>query len=168
MVAFFGAMVGRIEQVQIFALEMGGGQAVGDQNHVAVGRVLGGQHLPGELQAVLDIGEVLRQKKFAYVRIAHVGPQADDRIADRDRLGHKLDDLARMPGLGDGIDFDELQEIARIFAADQSVQGQAHAFDVDVQAVVTHRTAHVQQHHGGALWACCACDGSRYRRALAG
>ena len=77
--------------------------------------------------------------------------QADDRIADGDRLGHELDDLARMTRLGNGEYLDELQEIARIFAADESVEGQAHALDVDVQAVVTHRSAHVQQYHGCAF-----------------
>ena len=80
--------VGRIEQVEVLALEMGRGQAVGDQDHLPVGRVLGGQQLPGELQAVLDVGEVRRDLHLADPLVAHVGPQADHRIEDRHRLGH--------------------------------------------------------------------------------
>ena len=43
---------------------MGRRQAVGDQDDLAVGRVLGGQELPGQLQAVLDVGEVRRDVRL--------------------------------------------------------------------------------------------------------
>ena len=77
--------------------------------------------------------------------------QADDRIEERDRLGHERDHFARLPQLGEGVDLDEAQPVAGILAADQAVQGQAHPLDVDVEPVVTHRAAHVQEHGGGAL-----------------
>ncbi len=69
----------------------------------------------------------------------------------RHRLGHQRGHFGDVPRLGEGVHLDELQEIAGIFAADQAVQRQAHALDVDVLAVVTHRAAHVEQHRRGAL-----------------
>ena len=85
------------------------------------------------------------------VRIAHVGLETHYRVVERHRLGHQGGDLRDVPRLGEGVHLDELQEVAGIFAADQPVQRQAHALDVDVLAVVAHRAAHVQQHGGGAL-----------------
>ena len=67
-------------------------------------------------------------------RVAHVGLQPHDGIEDRHRLGHQVDDFAGVPRLGEGVDLDELQVIARILAADQAVQRQAHPLDVDVLA----------------------------------
>ena len=60
-----GPRVGRIEQVEVLSLEVGRGQAVGDQDDLPVGRVLAGEHLPGQLQAVLDVGEVRRDLHLA-------------------------------------------------------------------------------------------------------
>ncbi len=56
-----------------------------------------------------------------------------------------------MARLGDRVHLDELQEIAGILGADQAVQRQAHALDVDVLGLVAHRAAHVEQDAGGAL-----------------
>ena len=47
-------------------------------------------------------------------------------------LGISAGDFGESPRLGEGVHLDELQEIARIFAANQAVEGQAHALDVDV------------------------------------
>ena len=81
--------IGRIEQVQMRALEVRGRQAVGDQDDLPVRRVLRGQELPGQLQAVLDVGEVRRNVVLADVLAAHVGPQPHHGVEDRHRLGHQ-------------------------------------------------------------------------------
>ena len=60
-VAVLGARVGRVEQVQRLALEVGRRQAVGDEHDLPVGRVLRRQELAGQVQAVLDVGEVRRR-----------------------------------------------------------------------------------------------------------
>ena len=46
-------------------------------------------------QAVLDVREVRRDLVLADVVAAHVGPQPHDRVVQRHRLGHQLDDLGR-------------------------------------------------------------------------
>ena len=69
----------------------------------------------------------------------------------RHRLGQQLGDLAGGTRLGEGVHLDELEKIAGVFAANQTVEGQAHAFDVDVLSAVAHRAAHIHQHGGGAL-----------------
>ena len=61
---FFGAAVGRVEQEQLAAFEMGGRQAVGDQDDLPVRRVLLRKILPAHLQGVLDVGEVVRDLQF--------------------------------------------------------------------------------------------------------
>ena len=45
-----GPRVGRVEQVQHLPFEVGGRQAVGDQDDLPVRRVLRRQELPGQLQ----------------------------------------------------------------------------------------------------------------------
>ena len=126
-------------------------QAVGDEHDLPIRRVLRQQELPRQLQAVLDVGEVRRNHHLADIRIAHVHFYAHDRIVERHRLGHERGHLGDVPRLGERVHLDELQEIAGIFAADQAVEGQAHALDVDVLTVVAHRAGHVEQHDRGAL-----------------
>ncbi len=53
--------------------------------------------------------------------------------------------------LRERVHFDEAKEIAGVLALDQSLQGQCHALDVHVLAVVSHRPAHVHDHACGAL-----------------
>ena len=72
----------------------------------------------------------------AFERIALVEAAYVDR--EHPHAGHQARDLRDVPRLGEGIHLDELQEVAGIFAADQAVQGQAHALDVDVLPVVAH------------------------------
>jgi len=117
---------------------MGRGQAVGNQDHLPVRRVLVRQNLTRQLQPVLNVREVRRQLQFAHRRVAHVGTQTHDRIVDRHRLGQQAHDLAGRARPGEGVQLDELQEIARIFAANQPVQGQTHPLHVHVQPAVTH------------------------------
>ena len=61
----------------------------------------GRQQLPGERQAVLQVREVRRHLELADVVAAHVGPQPDDRIEDRHRLGHQVRDPAGLDQLGE-------------------------------------------------------------------
>ena len=130
---------------------MGGGEAVGDQDDLAVGRVLGGEQAAGKREAVLQVGEVGRDFVFADVVAAHVGAEPHDRVEERDGLGHHIDDAAGLDELGEAVDFDEADPVARVFAADEAFEGQGHALDVDVLAVVAHRAAHVHQDASRAL-----------------
>ena len=70
---------------------------------------------------------------------------------NRDRLRKQFGDFASRSRFGEREHLDELQIIARVFAANQPLQRQTHAFDVDVLPVVTHRAAHVHQHGGGTF-----------------
>ena len=56
----FGPWIGRVEHVEPFTFEVRGRQSVGDQDDLSIGRVLGGQNLPSQLQRMLDVGEVRR------------------------------------------------------------------------------------------------------------
>ena len=150
-VARFGPEIGRIEQIELRSLEMGCRQAVGDQDDLAVRRVLPREELPAHLQGVLDIREMRRDLHLAHIWVAHVGPQSDVRIEDRHRLRHQRRHVRRRDRLREGVHLDELQKIARIFAANQSFERQAHALDVDVLTAVAHRAAHIHQHGGGAF-----------------
>ena len=109
------------------------------------------EELPGQLQRPLDVREVLREAVLADVLAAHVDLQPHEGVEDRHGLGHQLDELARRRRAGEREHLDQLQEVARIFAADQPLQGQRHPLDVDVLPVVAHRAAHVHDHGGGAL-----------------
>ena len=61
---------------RVLAFEVGRRQAVGDQNHLPVRRVLHGEQTPRERQPMLDVREVRRNERFADIVVAHVGPVA--------------------------------------------------------------------------------------------
>ena len=48
---FLGARVGGVEHVEVRTLEVGGGEAVGDQDNLTIGSVLCREELPGLLEA---------------------------------------------------------------------------------------------------------------------
>ena len=92
-----------------------------------------------------------RQVEFGDPRVAHVRPQPHDRIVDRDGLRHELDDLAGPAQPGEGVHLDDLQEVARVLAANEPVERERHLLARDVLAAVAHRTGHVEDERRRAL-----------------
>lgn len=146
-----GARVGRVEQVKLFRFEVRGGQAIGDEDDLLIGRVLRGQQAAGLLQGMLDVREVWRDAAFADIGVAHIRAEPDDRVADGWDLGHEFSDLADVAGLGEAVHLDELQVIAGVFLADQAVESEGHAFAVDILAAGAHGAGHIHDDAGGAL-----------------
>ncbi len=97
---------------------------------------------------MLDIREVRRDLCFTNIIAAHVSPQLNPRLMDRHRLGHQVDNLARRAKFGEREHFDKPQEVTWVIGLNQRLEGKAHPFDVDVLAVIAHRTAHVHDDHG--------------------
>ncbi len=164
----FGSSVRRVEQEELLALEVRRRQAVGDQDDLAVGRVLRLEELTGELQTVLDVGEVRREVDLRDPLVAHVRSQPHDGVVHRHRLGHEGRQLRDVPRLGERVHLDELEEVAGVLAADQTVQGQAHPLGVDVLPVVAHRAAHVDHDGRCALGRVARRGGSRCPRTSGG
>ncbi len=147
----FGLRIGRIEQVELRALEMRGRQPVGNENYLPVRSRLRRQELPSQLQRMLNVGEVRREVLFLDVFAAHVSTQADDRVVDRDWLRQQAHELAEVSRLRDRVHLDELQEVAGVLLADEPIECERHPLHVDVLAFVAHRAAHIHQHGGRAL-----------------
>ena len=83
--------------------------------------------------------------------VGHVRAQAHHRLMDGDGLRHDVRDLAGGAQARHGVHLDELQEIARILSADQSIERHRHALGLDVLAAVAHGARHVHDHGRGAL-----------------
>ena len=90
----FGARIGRIEQVEVLALEMGRGQAVGDEDHLPIGRVLGRQERRASCSPCWMLVKWAGMLELADVGIAHVDPQPHHGVENRHRLGQQRDDFA--------------------------------------------------------------------------
>jgi len=129
---------------------MGCRQTIRDQHHLSVRRILKSQELPRHLQSVLDIGEVWRDVHFGDILAAHVSSKPDDRAGDGGNSRHQGHQFAWLNRFGERVEFDKPQKIPGELRGDQPVQGQSHAFHIDVLPVVSHRTAHVHEHDGGA------------------
>ena len=100
---------------------------------------------------MLDVGKVRRDIDLADPLVAHIGLEPHDWVVDGHRFGHQVDDLTGWPQLGKRKHLDESQKIPWVLRGDEPLQGQGHAFDVDVLAVVAHRSAHVHDDHGRAF-----------------
>ena len=126
-------------------------QAVGNQHDLLIDGIGGRQVLPGQTQPMLDVGKVRWNVLFADILGTHVRFEANDRIMDRYRFRHHVDDFTRPTQFSEREHFDETQEITGILAGNQSLQGEPHSFDIRVLTVVPHGTAHVHDDHGCAF-----------------
>lgn len=68
-----GARIGWVEHVELRTLEMCCWESVGDQDDLTIGSVDGRQILTGELQRMLDVGEVRMDLIFADFIPTHIG-----------------------------------------------------------------------------------------------
>ena len=98
---------------------------------------------------MLNIGEVLMDHVLADILAAHVDFELDPGIMDRYVFGHQVDDFARPTDFSERVHFDEVQEVTRKLRSNQAFQCQCHPFHIDVLTVVSHRSTHVHDYHGG-------------------
>ena len=141
----------RIEQIQLFILEVGSRKTVRDQHDLPVGRVLTGEHAPGQYERRLNIREMRMDHHLGHVRIGHVHTQPHDGIMDGHRLGHHLRQFRDMTQLREAVHLYQRQMITRIFTTYQSIEGQGHLLAGDVLTTRTHRTGHVHDDRGRRL-----------------
>ena len=117
---------GRIVELHLAVLEVGGRLAVGDDHDLAVGGPAAGQDPAGQEEPVLEVRAVL--------------------VAVPGELGQRpRPDLAGVVGKAD-----HGQVVARVLGPDQRVERDGHLLGCEEAAAQEHRSAHVDQQDRGS------------------
>src|SRR5690606_10489678 len=122
----------RVQEVEHLPLEVGGRQAVGNQDDLTVGRVLARKQAPRDGETMLDVREMGGDVMLADVLSAHVGRELNERVSDGDWFRHQLDHPTWLYLAREAVELHKAEVVARVFRSQEPLQREGHPLDVDV------------------------------------